>query len=156
MSTSTLYNTLKATAKEFIDSMDVNPSTFSFDRTRVLACRTSDYQQSYGHNLFVSGKPDYQRGLDIDQLISHLDEAVPLFEAVGGEVTDIYVDESRKSVVARTSIVLTPKGMSETVENDIVWFLEMDESGKKVRKAKEFMDSVAPERLNELFQSEKK
>jgi hypothetical protein len=156
MSTSTLYNRLKASAEEFVLSMDVKPSTFSFDRARVLACRTSDFQQSYGHNLFISGKPNYQRGLDVDQLMSHLEEAVPRFEAVKGEVTDIYVDEPRKSVVVRSSIILKPKGMSETVENDIVWFLEMNESGEKVRKAKEFMDSVAPERLNELFQSAKK
>ena len=138
--------------------MDVKPSTLSVDRARVLACRTSDCQQSYGHNLFISLQPadsDYRRGLNIDQLMRHLNEAVPLFEVVKGQVADTYVDESKKSVVVRSSIFLTPKGSNEVVENDIAWFLVMDELGKKVRKAMEFMDSAAPVRLEELFESVK-
>ena len=46
---------------------------------------------------------------------------------------------------------MKPKVFEDIVENDIVWFLEMDESGTKVRRAKEFMDSAAPKRLKELW-----
>lgn len=149
MSTSTLYNTLKAATDEFFASLNV-------DSARLRACRTSDYHRSYGHNLHVSGRPEYQRGLNLDELLSHMQEAVPLFEAADGEITDLFVDESRKSVVMRTSILLTTKGTAEVVENDMVWFLVMNESGTKVRMAKEFGDSVASDRLKHLFESVKK
>jgi hypothetical protein len=45
---------------------------------------------------------------------------------------------------------------TSSTKNDIAWFLEMNVSGEKVRKAKEFTDSVAGRRLDELFQSVKK
>jgi hypothetical protein len=78
---------------------------------------TSEFLQSWGHNLFISSKPGCQGSLDIDHLISHLAEMVPQYESVRTEITDVYVDEPRKSVIARSSFFLKAKGVSETVEN---------------------------------------
>jgi hypothetical protein len=49
-----------------------------------------------------------------------------------------------------------PKGAEEGVENDMLWRLEMDEDGKKVRKSTEFIDGIAAGRLKEIMMSGKK
>lgn len=81
----------------------------------------------------------------------HLSSMVPHLESVRIEVTDVFIEEPRKSVVVRSSIFMKAKRVEETVENDIVWFLEMDETVQKVRRAKEFTDGEASARLGELI-----
>lgn len=52
---------------------------------------------------------------------------------------------------------MTPRvkeGEGETVVNEIVWFLEVDESGL-VGKATEWVDGVAAGRMGEIFKSQK-
>lgn len=155
MSTSSLYNSLKATATEFVHSTDMDSSTHNLNTDRILAIRTSDFQQSWGHNLFISSEPGLQGSHGTEKFMTHLATMVPHLDFVRTKVTDTFVDELRKSIVVRSSFLIKAKGVEETVKNDIVWFLEMDESGRKIRRAKEFIDSVASARLGELIRGVK-
>ena len=81
---------------------------------------------------------------------------VPCLESVKTELTDVYVDELGMSVVLRSSFWMKANGASEAEENGGFLFLEMDDRGKKVRNAKDYINHVASAELNELIKSAKK
>jgi len=55
--------------------------------------------------------------------MSHLAKMVPQYKSVRTEITDVYIDELRKSVIVRSSFFLKAKGVSETVENVRLYLL---------------------------------
>lgn len=75
------------------------------------------------------------------------------------EVKDVLVDVERGTAVVVSEFFMTPKLSEERVEkgekeetvcNEIVWFLEVDEGGL-VGRVMEWVDGVAAGRLGEIF-----
>lgn len=83
----------------------------------------------------------------------------PLLAKWKAEVKDVLVDVERGTAVVVSEFFMTPKvseerlgkgELEETVVNEIVWFLEVDEGGL-VGRVTEWVDGVAAGRLGEIF-----
>ena len=147
-----LYRTLFATAYEFVHSHDQDrdqPSRLNLDRVRAI--RTTNHTHRFGHNFFVSFQPTFQSAHSLDQFIAHISTILPKLETWDTYITDIVVDETKKMCVVRASYFMKPSAADEPVENDLVWWLWMDEGGRKVEKAMEFIDPTAAGRIKELM-----
>lgn len=150
-----MYTRLRDTAVAFIHSSDMDPKTGQLDKDRIIAIRTADYRHRWGHNYFKSDKPGLNHTLDIDAFIEHLESMSPNLKSVQTKVPDIFIDETRKAATVRSSFYMTPSGADETIENDIVWLLEMDQDGEKVASAIEFIDVAAAKGIGELVKHAK-
>ncbi|KAF3927825.1 hypothetical protein ABW20_dc0102247 [Dactylellina cionopaga] len=115
------------------------------NREGIRAVRTPDFAQSWGHNYMVSQHvQEYGTPLTLDSLIQHMELVGPLLERWDVEIDDILVDEARMTATAKGE-------EKEAVGNDMVWILEMDKEGTKVKKAIEFHDSVAAARIKQTL-----
>jgi hypothetical protein len=145
---SQIYRLLHATALAFIHSLDEYDGSPDADTTQIRAVRTQDYTHSWGHNYFVSTKPPMQGKLDLDGFLTHMQKMLPRLDSVHTYVSDVTVDEAKKTVVVRASYWMKVQG-TEAVENDLIWWLWMDESGDKVKRSVELLDAEATRRIAE-------
>lgn len=149
---SSLYKTLFATATEFIRSQDRDDAQPTrMNQNRVRAIRTSNHQHSFGHNYLVSTKPPFQGTLNADEFLAHVNGMLPKLDTWDTHITDIVVDETRKMCIVRASYYMKPLGADEPVENDLVWWLWMEDGGRRVEKAVEFVDAAATVKIRELM-----
>ncbi|KAL5376222.1 hypothetical protein PMIN02_011855 [Paraphaeosphaeria minitans] len=156
---SRLYKTLFSTATELIrcqDRDDSQPTRMNLDRVRAI--RTSNCTHSFGHNHMVSTMrmPMLQGELGVDAYVAHLNKMVPQMDTWEACITDIVVDETRRMCIVRASYFMKPSGAEKPVENDLVWWLWMEEGGEKVEKALEFLDGAATGRIGELIMAASK
>ncbi|KAF2704277.1 hypothetical protein K504DRAFT_495012 [Pleomassaria siparia CBS 279.74] len=150
---SPLYKTMHATAIEFIESQTLDPTQPTrMSTSRIRAIRSPNFTHSWGHNYHVSITPPLRGTLSVDDFIAHLESMTPRLESWDTIITDMIVDEAKLSVVVRASYHMHAKGAEEKVENDLVWFLDMEQGGKRVQKGMEFIDAMAGARLRELMQ----
>jgi hypothetical protein len=152
-SASAFYKALHATTIEFIRAQDQDVSTpnrMDFDRIKAIRS-TTGFEHSWGHNYLVSTNLPMSGTHDADSFIKHLGSMIPLLESWDTEITDIAIDELQRKAVVRGSYFMKPKGSPEAVENDLVWYLTMEEDGKKVQKSIEFLDGAAVQRMKELM-----
>jgi hypothetical protein len=145
---SQIYRLLHATALAFIHSLDEYDGSSDADITKIRAVRTQDYTHSWGHNYFVSTKPPMQGAIDLDGFLAHMRKMLPRLESVHTCVGDVAVDEANKMVVVRASYWMKVNG-HEAVENDLIWWLWMDENGEKVKRSVELLDAEATKRIAE-------
>jgi hypothetical protein len=149
---SEMYTQLHSTALAFIDAQAhdaTQPHGMNFARIESLCA--SDFEHSWGHNYAVSLNPRLQGTFSFAQFTKHLEAMLPNLDSFEITVTDVTVDEMLRKVVLRISFWMLAKGAEERVENDLVWVVEMDEEGKKVRRSREFIDGIAAGRLKELM-----
>jgi hypothetical protein len=81
----------------------------------------------------------------------HLEAMLPNLESWETTITDVTIDEVKRKVILRISFWMLAKGTDNAVENDLLWMLEMDEGGKKVKSSKEFIDVAAAGKLKEII-----
>jgi hypothetical protein len=147
-----MYTTIHSTALAFIDAQAQDasqPLRMNFNHIEELCA--SDYQHLWGHNYTVSQNPRLQGIHSFSNFTKHLSAMLPNLKSWETTVTDVTVDEVNKAVFLRVSFWMVPKGAEETVENDMLWKLEMSDDGKKVRKSTEFVDGIAAGRLKEIM-----
>lgn len=150
------YKALFATAVEFIHSLDQDPNQkLRMDIDRVRAVRTPNFEHSFGHNNFVASKPPLQKPKSVDGFVEHLKTMAPKLESWDTDITDVVVDENRSVCTVRASYYMKPLGADHAVENDLVWWLWMEEGGKKVEKAVEFIDPTAMAKIMEIMMAAK-
>jgi hypothetical protein len=150
-SASSLYQTLHQTALSFVDSLKKAEDGSPFNEPLFRSVRTSNYYHLFGHNHFVSTAPHLQGEKDLEGFISHVISMMPKLEKYDSNVEDIMVDESKRAVVLRATYYMKPMGAEQAVENDLVWWLWMDESGKKVERSTEFVDAFATMKLGQML-----
>ncbi|KAJ7657756.1 hypothetical protein DFH06DRAFT_1327816 [Mycena polygramma] len=105
------------------------------DFPTFLALRAPNARHYWGHNYLVSKNPCLQ-GQDNAAFAAHLKSTGRLLESLGGEVTDIVVDEHARKATLRMSYFLKAKGLDETVENDLIWVLKFTDEGEMRRRAR--------------------
>ncbi|KAF2623762.1 hypothetical protein BU25DRAFT_461842 [Macroventuria anomochaeta] len=161
--TATKYTSLRTTALSFINAQSHNPSLPSkmdFESLRQLT--TPSYTHSFGPAYSVSRAPKLQGSFTIESFIEHLGGMIPNLESWDVEVKGCVVDEVGESVVVRAGYGIQVKGAEEKIENDVVWWLELEEGAKggeagegeggggwKVRKSTEMVDAGAAGRIME-------
>jgi hypothetical protein len=154
---SPLYRSLRETALNFIKAQrldDSLPERMDFATLRTYC--TPSFRHSWGHNYAVSISPPLQATHSFDGFVSHLNFMLPKLESWKADVTNIIVDPVTMKVVLRISFWMQAKGAKEadTVENDLLWELEMEEIGEgkvKINRSVEFMDGAAAGRLREIM-----
>jgi hypothetical protein len=152
LAASSAYIQLHTTALAFIDAQaqaPEHPDRMDFDRISELC--TSDYQHSWGHNYATSLNPRFQGTQSFHDFATHLRAMLPNLKSWETTVTDTTVDEPKRKVILRISFWMVPRDTEEPVENDLLWMLEMDEEGKKIKSSKEFVDGVAAAKLKEII-----
>lgn len=146
------YINLRATALAFIDAQAQDPSQpLRMKFKRIEETCTTDYEHPWGHNHAASMNPRLQGTHSFSDFTKHLEAMLPNLESWESTVTDVLVDEARRKVMLRVSFWMEPKGPHAAVENDLLWMLEMNQDGTKVKKSTEFVDSIAAGRLKEII-----
>ncbi|KAF2684404.1 hypothetical protein K458DRAFT_388877 [Lentithecium fluviatile CBS 122367] len=152
--TSPFYKTLHATTLSFIHSLFESQSSTRIDAPLIHAVHTPSYNHSWGHNYFVSTHPGLQGTHDLDSFLAHMQDMLTKLESWRTDIKNVVVDEVKRMVVVRASYWMKVKG-AETVENDLVWWLWMDESGERVERSIEFVDAEAARRIEEVMMGTK-
>ncbi|KAF2729977.1 hypothetical protein EJ04DRAFT_515541 [Polyplosphaeria fusca] len=152
-SASAFYKTLHATVMEFMTSQKQEPDMpHRLDHDRMRAIRTeTGSEHSWGHNYLVRQHPQLAPLPDADAFIAHLTRMCPNLDSWETTVTDIIIDEAKKVAIVRASYYMEPKDSGEKVENDLLWYLAMNEDGTKVKKSVEFLDGAAMGRIMQLM-----
>lgn len=160
------YTSLKETALAFIDAQACNASLSSkMDFSALGQMVAPSYSHAFGPRYTVSAAPNLQGSFSIESFVEHLGRMIANLEAWHVEVRGCVVDEVGESVVLRASYRVQVKGAEEVVENDVVWWLELEEGGSgseigegnhgdggwKVRKSTEMVDAGAVGRIRELI-----
>lgn len=161
------YAMLKETALSFVNSQAYNAQLETrMDFPFLRSLTTPSFSHTFGPSHSVSCSPKLQGSFTIDTFITHLEGMIPNLDRWDIEVKGIVVDEVGASVVVRASYWMQVKGGTERVENDVVWWLEMEEEsregavgekreggvgGWKVRKSTEMVDMGAAGRIRELM-----
>jgi hypothetical protein len=128
------------------------------DLPTFLALRAPNARHYWGHNYLVSKNPSLQ-SRDNTSFEAHLHSAGRFLESLGGEVTDIMVDEHKRKATLRMSYSLKVKGSDETVENDLIWVLKFTDDGEVdggvegilIKESTEFVDAAARARVGLLI-----
>jgi ketosteroid isomerase-like protein len=153
-----IYTALHATVLDFITAQTQTPALASrMDFSRMRALCAPEFQHSWGHNYATSLNPRLQGTVSIDEFIEHLESLLPALESWEATATDVLVDEVKRTVVLRASLMMVVKGEEKGVENDLLWVFEMKGEGSemKIRRSREFIDGVAAARLKELMMGRK-
>lgn len=121
----------------------------------MRAIRTADFTHHFGHNTFVSSKPSLQSPQNLEEFLAHLDTMVPKLETWNTHISEIAVDEAKMMCVVRASYFMKPVGADQAVENDLIWWLWMEEGGSKVQRGMEYIDPIAAAKIMELMMARK-
>lgn len=142
------YDTLEQTARDWVTS--TRPRTTGsndpdYDHIRSLLAPNAILR--FGHMYFVSTAPHLQRDESPEDFVSRLKSMSPVFQTWQIDITDVNVDERKKSAVVRAVFHMQAKNDPEVVQNEILFWCKMDEKGEKVLQSTEFVDPVALQAL---------
>ncbi|KAF3041801.1 hypothetical protein E8E11_005419 [Didymella keratinophila] len=157
--TSNTYTRLKDTALAFIDVQRHNPNLAQkMDLDTLHSLTTGSFSHTFGPSYSVAQTPKLQGVFDFPAFKAHLESMLPMLDKWEIEVKGVVVDETG-SVVVRARYDMFVKDVQEGVENDVVWWLELEETGTdgewKVRKSTEMVDFGASAKIRELMMGQK-
>ena len=142
-----MYDKLAKTAKDaLLACLPKTKGSNDPDSDAILANLAPDFYMDFGHQFFVSTLPPLQGRKDGPGFVSHMSGMAKSLQTWSINITNQAVDVEKRTVVFRTDFHMVPKG-GEEVLNEIIFWLEMDGSGKKVVHYTEFVDPVASAEL---------
>lgn len=147
MAEDSLYDKLLSTATSFLHAM--RAATPGSNDASPEALRTHmhpDSQSSFGHKFFISSSPYLSSTKGREQFVTELAQMAAGFKTWTLDITDTCIDVRKRTVVARVELGMLP-ARGDEVLNDVVFWLEMDESGEKVVRSVEFLDAAATKEL---------
>jgi hypothetical protein len=168
-SASKTYLALHTTAVNFVRALDdwTAESTSTPTITPLLSLLLHpDFTHTWGHNHFIATHmphlaPYLSSGMDSSAFLKHLSIMQSHMKRSQGRVNDIFVDEVTGRVVLRASLFIelvntrkVEEGDVVQVENDMVWFLDVEvdrEQEVKVKSSVEFLDAGAVLRVMEVM-----
>ena len=152
MADQALYDQLASTAKAHL--LSCQPQTKGSndpDGKLILSHLAPSFSIDWGHSFWVLTAPHLQGKKTGDEFVSHLLGMAQFLQTWDIVVKDMSVDTKKKSVIVRSDFHMVPKG-GEEVLNEIIFWIVMDESGEKVVKCTEFVDTFASEELAKRMQ----
>ncbi|KAM0715155.1 hypothetical protein Q7P37_009620 [Cladosporium fusiforme] len=148
MAATSLYPKLVTTAQEWVTSTQPKtPGSNDLNIDRIRSCLSSDAILRFGHLHFVSTAPHLQRDESPDDFVNRLKSMSSAFETWNIKVADVNVDTEKKSAVVRAVFHMQAKNDPEVVQNEILFWCQMDESGERVVRSTEFVDPAALQAL---------
>jgi len=138
------YTTLAGTAKDWV--MSTQPKTSGkndpdYDHIRHLLAPNAILR--FGHKHFVSTAPHLQQDESPDDFVDRLKNMSALFETWNIDIVSIAADVENRNAVVRALFHMQAKNDTEVIHNEILFWCQMDESGRKVVESTEFVDPTA-------------
>lgn len=148
MTDSSLYDRLHETAKEWVlSTLPKTPGGNDPDPDRIKSRLAPDAVLRFGHKHFVSTAPHLQADESPSDFVKRLSSMAPNLQTWDIDVADVNVDLDKKSAVLRAMFHMQAKNDPEVVQNEILFWCQMDDSGEKVVRSTEFVDPVALQTL---------
>lgn len=153
---SSKYTALQHAALAFIDAQKHDARVESkIDLEALRRTAAPRFAHTFGPAYSVRQAPKLQGSFDFDGFAQHLQGMLPRLAGWEIAVQGVAVDEVAASVVVRASYGMRVQGAQESVENDVVWWLELEEGsageGWRVSKSSEMVDMGAAGRIRELM-----
>lgn len=154
------HQSLRTSALSFITAQSHNPSLPSLiDFASLRRLITPQYTHTFGPAYFVSQNPKLQGAFTIDAFVEHLSGMTARLRRWDIEIKRVVVEEEEEddavgSVVVKVGYGMFVEGCEERVENEVVWWLDLerDREGEwRVSKSLEMVDPVAAGRIRELM-----
>jgi ketosteroid isomerase-like protein len=150
------YDSLEKTATDWVTS--TRPQTPGsndpdFDHIRSLLAPNAILR--FGHMHFVSTAPHLQRDESPDDFVNRLKSMSPALQTWRIDVADVNVDVKKKSAVVRAVFHMQAKGDPEVLQNEILFWCQMDEEGGKILQSTEFVDPAALQALGPKLKAAK-
>ena len=144
MTEATNYAVLSGTAKDWV--LSTQPKTPGsnnpdYDHIRSLLSPTAILR--FGHKHFVSTAQHLQHDESPDDFINRLKSMSALFETWKIDIVSIAADVENQSAAVRAVFHMHAKNDPEVVQNEILFWCQMDGSGRKVVESTEFVDPAA-------------
>lgn len=109
----------------------------------------------FGHLHFVSKTPHLQHDESPDDFVNRLAMMSKTFATWSIDVADVNVDVQKKSAVVRAVFHMQAKNDPEVIQNEILFWCQMSEDGRKVVQSTEFVDPVALQALGPKLKAAK-
>lgn len=159
------YTDLKNAALAFVNAQIHTPNLGTeMDFATLERTVTPSYSHTFGPDYAVSQVPKLQGTFTIDNFTRHLGSMLPALETWAIQIGNSVVDEVGQSVAVRASYRMQVKGADKVIENDVVWWLELEErlsgtdsgewdhcGGWRVRRSTEIVDVAAVRKIRELI-----
>lgn len=157
--TLTTYAQLRSTALSFIGAQAHKGRLASkMDFAALQGVTTAGYTHRFGPSFSVAQSPSLRGEFDFARFRAHLEGMLRVLDRWEMAVEGAVVDEVGHSAVVRVRYTMYVEGAEgvEGVENDVVWWLELEEErgggqGWKVGKSTEIVDFGASARIRELM-----
>ena len=138
------YTTLAGTAKDWV--LSTQPKTPGkndpdYDHIRHLLAPNAILR--FGHKHFVSTAPHLQHDESPDDFVNRLKSMSAFLETWNIDIVSVAADVENHSAVVRAVFHMQAKDDPEVVQNEILFWCQMDEKGRKVVESTEFVDPTA-------------
>lgn len=149
----TIYHRMSQTATSFMHAL--LPKTHGatdFQPEAILSLLDPSFTLDWGHSLFISTMPKLQDGKSGEDFVAHMNGNAQALRTWAIDITDLSIDAEKRSAVVRADFHMHPK-VGDEVLNDIVFWMKMDDTGRKLVKCTEFLDPVAVKELGDKMKA---
>jgi hypothetical protein len=138
------YAVLSGTARDWVlSTQPKTPGSNDPDYDHIRHQLSPNAILRFGHKHFVSTAPHLQHDESPDDFINRLKSMSALFETWKIDIISIAADVENSSAAVRAVFHMHAKNDPEVVQNEILFWCQMDESGSKVVESTEFVDPTA-------------
>ena len=150
------YTALAGLAKDWV--MSTQPKTPGsndpdYDHIRQLLAPKAVIR--FGHSHFLSTAPHLQHDESPDDFVNRLKSMSALLETWNIDVVSIVADTEENSAVVRAVFHMQAKNDPEVIHNEILFWCQMDEVGRKILESTEFVDPTALNALKPKLEAAK-
>ena len=150
------YESLSKTASDWVTS--TRPKTTGSndpDYEHILSLLAPNAILRFGHMHFVSTVPHLQHDESPDDFVARLKSMSSAFQTWSIDVANVNVDVKKRSAVVRAVFHMQARNDPEVIQNEILFWCQMDESGGKIVQSTEFVDPAALQALGPKLKAAK-
>lgn len=150
------YDSLAKTASDWVTS--TRPKTTGSndpDYDHILSLLAPNAVLRFGHIHFVSTAPHLQHDESPDDFVARLKSMSSAFQTWSIDVADVNVDMKKRSAVVRAVFHMQARKDPEVIQNEILFWCQMDENGGKIVQSTEFVDPAALQALGPKLKAAK-
>ena len=150
------YDSLFKKASDWVTS--TSPKTAGSndpDYDHILSLLAPNATLRFGHIHFVSTAPHLQHDESPEDFVTRLKSMSSVFQTWSIDVTDVNVDTRKRSAVVRAVFHMQAKSDLEVIQNEILFWCQMDEEGGKIVQSTEFVDPAALQALGSKLKAAK-
>jgi len=156
MTDSQHYDSLSKTASDWVTSTrPQTPGSNDPNYDHILSLLVPNAILRFGHMHFVSTAPHLQRDESPQDFVNRLKSMSPALQTWRIDVADVNVDVKKKSAVVRAVFHMQAKNDPEVIQNEILFWCQMDEDGGKIVQSTEFIDPAALQALGPKLKAAK-